>query len=223
MFITLEGVEGTGKSTQARRLAAEYAARGQRVWLTREPGGTSLAEAIRAVVLHPDATRAALAAAGLLPPAGATDPEPVTAAAELLLMNAARGQLVAAIRHHLATGTVVICDRYADATRAYQGGGRGLDPDQIEAAIAIATGGLEPDLTILLDLAPEIGLARKQQILDPTDRNRLDDEDLAFHRRVRAAYLAQAAQSPARWLVLDATLPPDAVAAAIQAALAPRW
>ena len=224
MFITFEGIEGSGKTTQARRLADWLTARGARIWLTREPGGTPLAEAIRQVVLQPLAARAALGAAHLVPDLGERSPDVITPAAELLLMNAARAQLVAEVRQCLARREVVICDRYADATRAYQGGGRGLDPRQVEAAIAISTGGLVPDLTLLLDADPRVGLARKRsQAENPAEWNRLDDEDLAFHQRVRAAYLALAAAEPDRWWVLDAQHEPDALAEQIQHLIADHW
>ncbi len=199
MFITFEGGEGSGKTTQARLLATALEDAGRAVWTTREPGGTPLAEVLRQVVLHPGETVEALRQARGLP---AADPRPeaITPEAELLLMNAARAQHVAKIRRRLAHGEIVISDRFADATLAYQGGGRGMPLAQVRAATMIATGGLAPDLTVLLDCDPRAGLRRKR----PSQRNRLDDEDLAFHQRVRAAYLALARTEPARWLILPA-------------------
>lgn len=164
-FITLEGIEGSGKSTQAALLAERLRAAGYPTRLTREPGGTPLAGAIRAVLLQPEASRAALAAAGLA--TSATHDETVEAMlpiTEVLLYSAARAQHVVRIREWLAAGEVVISDRYADATRAYQGIARGLDahaPGVVATLEAIATGGLRPDLTLLLDLPAEEGLRRK--------------------------------------------------------------
>jgi dTMP kinase len=217
MFVTFEGGEGGGKTTQVRRLAQALEAQGQRVWTTREPGGTPLAEVIRRVVLQPTETVEALRQARGLPNA---DPQidAVTPVAELLLMNAARAQHVAAIRARMSAGEVVISDRFADATLAYQGAGRSLDIATVRSVIALATDGLTPDLTILLDLEPRQGLRRK--VL--AQRNRLDDEALAFHERVRAAYLDLAAQEPTRWLVLDATADEAALATEILAAVTAR-
>jgi dTMP kinase len=217
MFITFEGGEGGGKTTQVARLAATLEAQGHAVWTTREPGGTPVAEAIRRIVLQPAATVEALRGARGLPDAQ-PELDPITPVAELLLMNAARAQHVAAIRQRLARGEVVISDRFADATLAYQGAGRGLDLAAVRAVIELATGGLAPDLTILLDLEPRQGLRRKLH----AQRNRLDDEDLAFHAQVRAAYLALAQQEPMRWLVVDATQPADALAAQIAEAVIAR-
>ena len=217
MFITFEGGEGGGKTTQVRRLAGALEAQGRRVWTTREPGGTPLAEVIRRVVLQPAETVEALRLARGLPGA---DPaiDAVTPQAELLLMNAARAQHVTVMRTRLAAGEVVISDRFADATLAYQGAGRALDLAAVRAIIAFATDGLTPDLTILLDLDPRQGLRRK--VL--AQRNRLDDEALAFHERVRAAYLDLAAQDPARWLVLDALQDEATLAAHILVAIQER-
>jgi dTMP kinase len=218
MFMTFEGGEGSDKTTQIRRLADALEARGHRVWTTREPGGTPVAEVIRRVVLVPDAAVEALRQARSLP---GMQPEidPITPIAELLLMSAARAQHVAAIRHELAANTVVLCDHYADATLAYQGAGRGLDEATVRAVTALATDGLLPDLTVLLDLDPRQGLRRKLRPI----RNRLDDEPPAFYERARAAYLALAAQEPERWLVLDATQSQDEIAAEIWRAMVARW
>ncbi|MBF6591353.1 MAG: dTMP kinase [Ktedonobacterales bacterium] len=212
MFITLEGIEGAGKSTQAVRLAERLRAAGHPAHLTREPGGTPLAGAIRALLLHPEESLRALAAHGLaqgLAPAA----EELLSVTELLLLSAARAQHVARIREWLAAGEVVVCDRYADASRAYQGSGRGLDMGTIVTLESIATGGLRPDLTLLLDVPPEEGQQRKQQARAAGGEwNRLDAEGAAFHERVRAGYLALAAAEPDRFIVLDATLPPDTLA-----------
>ncbi len=216
MFVTLEGGEGAGKSTQAARLVERLREEGYAARLTREPGGTPLADGVRALLLHPDETLQALAAVGLCPP---QTPEPMLPVAEVLLLSAARVQHTARIRDWLADGDIVVCDRYADATRAYQGGGRGLDLSVIAAAEALATGGLRPDLTLLFDLPVEVGQERKRAAANAPDAsvgrppslewNRLDAESAAFHDRVRRAYLDLAAQEPDRWVVLDARLPPD--------------
>ncbi len=216
MFITFEGGEGSGKSSQARFLADALRAEGHAVWLTREPGGTPLAEALRQALLFPEATVAALRAAGMALGDGPVDL--VAPATELLLMNAARAQHVIAIRRRLADGVIVISDRFADSTIAYQSGGRGLDRAATAAVIAAATDGLTPDLTVLLDLDPAVGLGRKAA----GDLNRFDSEALAFHERVTATFRALAASEPARWLTLDATRPADAQAATILAAVRSR-
>lgn len=190
-FITLEGVEGAGKSTLLQSLAEVLRARGLAVCATREPGGTPLAESIRRLVLDRRA-------------------ENVPPATELLLMFAARAAHVAQlIEPALARGEWVLCDRFTDASRAYQGGGRGLDPQAIEALAAVAHPGLSPDLTLLLDLPPETGLARARARAGHGDR--FEDEQLAFFARVRARYLELAAVEPVRIRVLDATLPQAAL------------
>jgi len=219
VFITFEGIEGSGKSTQARLLAERLRAAGRAVRLTREPGGTPLAGAVRALLLHPDSSVRALAGAGLAP--GDDPAEPMLPVTELLLLSAARAQHVARIRGWLAAGEVVVCDRYADATRAYQGAGRGLDEATLATLERIATGGLRPDLTLLLDLPVAEGLRRRQQARDG-EWNRLDAEEGAFHERVRAGYLALAAAEPGRWVALDAMLPPEALAERVWATVASR-
>lgn len=221
MFITLEGGEGAGKTTQAALLAARLRAAGYRVQLTREPGGMPLGTAIRALLLHPDESLRTLAEAGLAAPDGpAEDILPIT---EVLLLSADRAQHVAEMRRWLAAGEVVVCDRYADATRAYQGAARGVDTDTITTLERIATGGLTPDLTLLFDLPVEEGQRRKQHAhAEGGEWNRLDREELGFHERVRQGYLALAAADPARWVVLDATLPSDALAERVWAAVAGR-
>jgi dTMP kinase len=190
-FITLEGIEGAGKSSLQQSLAGALARQGRTLCVTREPGGTPLAEEIRAVAL---ARRD-----GGVPPA-----------AELLLMFAARAAHVAGkIEPALACGEWVLCDRFSDASRAYQGAGRGLPAQVIEQLVAIAHPDLAPDRTLLLDLPPEQGLARARQRGEGGDR--FEDERLAFFTRVRERYLQLAATEPGRIRVLDATATPDAV------------
>jgi len=192
-FITVEGIEGAGKSTLLQGLADELRARGIAVCATREPGGTPLAEDIRGLVL-------ARRAEGMPP------------SAELLLMFAARASHVAQrIEPALARGEWVLCDRFTDASRAYQGGGRGMDAADIEALARVAHPGLAPDLTLLLDLPADAGLARARQRGAGGDR--FEDEALAFFTRVRDHYLALARAEPRRFRVLDATLPPAALLA----------
>jgi dTMP kinase len=189
-FVTFEGGEGSGKSTQVARLAARLRAAGLDPVVTREPGGTPLAEGIRALLLDPG-----------------TRPMPM---AEALLMEAARAQLVeTVVRPALAAGRVVVCDRYDDSTLAYQGAGRGLDAGMLASLNRWATGGLKPDLTLLFDLPHDAGLARRSGAGGET--NRLDREPAEFHARVRARFLELAAADPGRWAVLDATQPPDAL------------
>lgn len=211
MFVTLEGGEGAGKTTQGRRLIERLREAGYVARLTREPGGTPLAGAIRALLLQPEASVQALAAAGLTTDGEVA--EEMLPISEVLLLSAARAQHVARIREWLGAGEEVVSDRYADATRAYQGAARGLAMETIVAAEHMATGGLTPDLTLLFDLPVEVGQQRRQQArANGGEWNRLDSEALAFHERVRAGYLALAAVEPQRWVVLDATLPPDALA-----------
>jgi dTMP kinase len=200
-FITIEGPEGGGKTTQAERLRAHLEASGRTVHLTREPGGTWLGERLREVLL---------ARTG----AGAAPTDPLT---DALLFNAARRQLVReVITPAMAAGTTVICARFADSTLAYQGYGAGIALADLRALAALATDGLQPDLTIVLDLPVELGLARKS----PGDVTRFEAEfDLAFHRRVRDGFLALAAESPARFVVVDASVDLATVAAAVAAAV----
>jgi dTMP kinase len=190
-FIVFEGGEGSGKSTQARTLYRKLKGQGTPVLLTHEPGGTPQGRRIRR----------------LLKGEGE-----ITPLAELLLFAASRAQLVAdVIRPSLKKGMVVISDRYADSTRAYQGHGRGLDIATIEALNDLATGGLHPDLIILLDMGTESGLARKGSA--PGDR--FEREEIGFHRRVREGYLKLARADPGRWLVVDGSLPKRKVAALV--------
>jgi dTMP kinase len=204
-FITLEGIEGAGKSSVARGLAAALAGAGRVVRLTREPGGTELAERIRRIVLERGA-------------------ETVSPAAETLLMFAARGVHVDNfIRPSVERGEWVVCDRFTDATRAYQGGGRGMEAPWIDGLAAAIHPGLEPDLTLLLDLPVALGLERaraRNAAGGIAQADRFESEAVPFFERVRARYLELAAAAPARFRVLDARAPQDAVLAAALAATA---
>lgn len=196
-FITFEGPEGSGKTTQVRLLAAWLAQMGHDVLTTREPGGTRIGDGVRALLLDP----------------AHTEMRPET---EILLFSAARAQIVGqVIRPHLAQGGIVICDRFADSTLAYQGYGRQLDLATLRQITAFATGNLIPDLSICLDLPVEEGLRRKRGG-DTAEWNRMEREQLAFHERVRAGFLSLAAADPARWLVLDALQPVDRIQASIR-------
>ena len=197
-FITLEGPEGSGKSTQAVRLVAALKRAGYSVVHTREPGGTPLAEIIRHVLLS------------------ASSHESVTAETEALLILAARSQHVAhIIMPALQRGQIVICDRFSDSTFAYQGYGRNVNMQWIRKANDVASGGLSPDLTLLFDLPASVGLARRRKARGK--QNRLDRESERFHRKVRRGFLALSRQSPRRITVIDATQQPDDIASATQA------
>ena len=194
IFITFEGPDGAGKTTQLGLLAERLAGLGCAVLRTREPGGTPLGEQLRRLIL----------------PSAETTNDPT---AELLLLNAARAQLVATvIRPALARGAVVLADRYADATLAYQGYGRGTDLETLRTVIRIATGGLRPDRTILLDVPPEVGEGR---LAARGAENFFDRMDLDFRRRVREGFLALARAEPARWRVVDGIGSTEQVAARI--------
>jgi len=200
MFITFEGPEGSGKTTQLVQLAAWLRGHGRDVLTTREPGGTAIGDRVRAILLDPECGE-------------------MRAEAEVLLFSAARAQHVGqVIRPHLARGGVVLCDRYADSTLAYQGYGRRLDLETLGVITAFATGGLRPDLVVYLDIDAEAGLRRKQQHAadDASQWNRMEQETLAYHQRVRAGYLQMAAAEPGRWLLVDAGQAVDAVQAAVQ-------
>jgi dTMP kinase len=197
LFIAFEGGEGAGKTTQARTLQARLQAGGYKVLLTREPGGTAVGERLREIILRP---------AGKSSDAPAAPPQSgLTAAAELFLFLAARAQLVSeVIRPALANGITVVCDRFSDSTVAYQGYGRGLDREAVRAACDLATGGLRPDLSVLLDLPVDAGLSRKIQ---GGEWDAIGEESREFHERVRRGFHELAAAEPQRWLVIDATLP----------------
>lgn len=200
MFITLEGPEGSGKSTLARTLVERLLAAGERPLVTFEPGGTPLGQAIREVVFH------GVAASG---EEGAV----IVPRAEVLLFCSARAQLVdTVIGPHLASGGAVICDRYADSTLAYQCYGRGLPLEPVRATLAFATGGLSPDLTVLLDLDVGEGLRRKRAGENGERIDRFESQAADFHERIRRGYLTLAAEEPGRWLVIDGSLAPDVVA-----------
>ena len=183
LFITFEGEEGSGKTFQTRALYRRLSRLAVPALLTREPGGTAAGEKIaRLVKWSHDAG--------------------ISRLTELLLFNASRAQLVEeVIRPGLKSDKVIICDRYADSTIAYQGYGRGLDLEIVKAVNNTATRGLKPGLTILLDISFEAGIARKEN----WKHDRFEHEDIAFHKRVRRGYLKMAADEPERWLVVDAT------------------
>src|SRR6059058_4457986 len=189
MFITFEGIEGSGKTTQLNRLAATLRERGKTVVVTKEPGGTPLADRIRAILLDSGSV---------------IDP-----VAELFLFAASRRQNVMdVIRPALARGEVVLCDRYTDSTLAYQGFGRLLPLDELRTLNDWATARLVPGLTLLFDLAEEVGLRRARSRNDASaelqDESRFEAEDLRFHRRVREGYLSLAAAEPDRFVTIDA-------------------
>jgi dTMP kinase len=195
LFISLEGPDGGGKSTQARLLVDYLTGRGLTVLLTREPGGTPIGDQIRHTLMD----------------LGNTGMDPRT---EILLFSASRAQIVhQVIRPCLEAGGIVVCDRFYDSTLAYQGYGHGLDLEALRTITRFATGGLRPDLTLLLDLPAEAGLQRRKS---GGQWNRLDAYDLAFHQRVRQGYFALAAAEPARWVKVDATQPLEAVRAGIR-------
>ncbi len=220
LFITFEGPEGSGKSTQARLLYERLQGRGYPVILTREPGGTRIGEMIRRILVDLRHTEMA----------------PTT---ETLLFSAARAQLVSElIRPYLATGGIVLCDRYADSTYAYQGYGLGRDLDELHSITNVATGGLMPDLTFYLDLNVEEGLERKRPELrgvrpneeaaqsavpgtTPPEWNRLDARDLAYHQRVAAGFHELIARDPGRWRTIDALQPVHHIAQLIEREVEP--
>ena len=189
LFITFEGGEGCGKSTQSRLLLKKLEQQNVPVVLTHEPGGTVLGNELRKTLKR-------------------RRDSSISPQAELFLLAASRAQLVAElIRPALKEGKVVLCDRFTHSTMVYQGYGRGLDFTAIQMVNNMATRYLNPDLIILLDISPEQGLARKQSLKD-----RFELEDLSFHRRVREGYVKMAAAEPDRWLVIDASLPKGKIA-----------
>jgi len=195
-FITFEGVEGAGKSTQLDHLEKYLNAKGYDVLVTREPGGTQLGEAIRSLLLDPGNAE-------------------MSATAELFLYQAARAQHVAElIRPALEAGTVVLCDRFSDSTTAYQGAGRGVPLADVARLHAMTTGGTSPALTVVIDVPAEVGLARASQAGHP---DRIERESVAFHERVRAGFLQLAELEPERVKVVNGNRPVDAVAAEVVA------
>lgn len=194
MFITLEGPEGGGKTLHIAPLAEKLRQKGYAVLATREPGGTPISDQVRAILTN-------LENKGMNP------------RTETLLFCAARAQLVEqVIRPSLQQGMIVLCDRYADSTLAYQGYGHGYDLLLLRQLLDFATGGLWPDLTLLLDVDVETGLQRKRR---GGEWNRLDDYELEFHRRVRQGYLKMAHSQPERWVVIDAVRPAEEVQEAL--------
>jgi len=190
LFITFEGGEGSGKSVQAKALYRRLAQLAIPALLTHEPGGTSLGKKLSRYLKW----------------AKDSDIQPLT---ELLLFNASRAQLVTeVIQPSLKSGIAVVCDRYVDSTTAYQGYGRGLDLEMVKAINDAAVQGLKPDLTILLDMPVEAGLARKRV----KRQDRFEHEEIAFHQRVRDGYLKLAADEPQRWLVIDASQSKEKIA-----------
>ena len=198
MFITCEGPDGSGKTTQARLLATFLEEQGYPVCFTREPGGTSIGDQIREVLLDN------------------LDNREMRPRTEMLLFSAARAQHVEElIRPALSAGQIVVCDRYYDSTLAYQGYGHGLDLEALRQITMFATGGLIPDLTICIDLDVQTGLERRRKDKE-ANWNRLDDLALAFHQRVRAGYHELLKLEPARWVLVDGDRPVDAVQAEVR-------
>jgi dTMP kinase len=195
LFVTFEGPDGSGKTTQIHLLRAYLEENGYPVRQTREPGGTSIGDQIRQV-LH-DATNTEM-----------------QATTEILLYSASRAQLVAeVIRPALARNQVVLCDRYAESTLAYQGYGRRLDLSILQAITTFATGGLQPDLIVYLDISVEEGLRRKRRAheIEEDEWNRMDQQTVDFYRRVRQGYLCLAEKEPRRWLIVDARQPVEVI------------
>lgn len=199
MFITFEGPDGSGKTMQINPTADFLRSRGLSVFTAREPGGTSIGDQVRSVLMNLENTS-------------------MNPRAETLLFCAARAQLVdEVIRPHLEKGDVVVLDRYADSTMAYQGYGHQNDLGLIRSLLDFATGGLKPDLTLLLDIDPAEGLMRRQK--NGGEWNRLDAYQLQYHQRVRQGYLEMAQADPQRWQVIDASQTPDMVQSRIQKVL----
>ena len=202
MFISIEGPEGSGKSSQIPQLAVFLREQGHIVYTTREPGGTPIGDQVREVLTSMRNTT-------------------MNPRAETLLFCAARAQLVEeVIRPKIERGEIVLSDRYADSTLAYQGYGHGNDLDVLRLLLQFATGGLWPDLTLLLDLPVETGLLRKRS--GGSEWNRLDAYEVDFHRRVRQGFLAMAGAEPRRWRIIDATQPRQIVQMAMRAAIQER-
>lgn len=197
LFVTFEGPEGGGKTSQMHLLADHLREQGLDVLTTREPGSTPIGERVRSILLDPVHT----------------EMQPST---EFLLFSAARAQHVAEVIHpHLARGGVVLCDRFADSSLAYQGYGHEQDLNVLRAISHFATGGLVPDLTLCFDVPVELGLRRKAQG-DGDGWNRMEQKEIAYHRRVRTGFLDMASAEPERWVVVDATRAFDVVQVAIR-------
>lgn len=191
MFITFEGPDGSGKTTQLNLLMPVLESMDLDVIRTREPGGTDIGNQIREVIMNMKNK--------------SMDPR-----TEILLFCASRAQLVEElIRPSLSAGKIILCDRYADSTLAYQGYGHGLDRQALSALLSFATGGLKPDLTLLFDISAEAGLRRRQS--NHEEWNRMDDYALRFHERVRSGYLEMAAAEPSRWVVINADRPAEEI------------
>jgi len=202
-FISFEGVEGSGKTTQVHLLGERLADAGHEVVIVHEPGGTALGDTLRNLLLRRDA-----------PPIGAL--------AEAMLFAACRAELMTeVVKPKLERGAVVLADRFADSSRAYQVGGRGLDGSAVEQLITLASLGLEPDITILLDVPPTHGLARRAAD-DASRWTRFEAEGEDFHERVRAAYAALREAAPARWVLIDGNRSIEAVAMDVWTSVAPR-
>jgi dTMP kinase len=209
MFITFDGVDGSGKSTQTKQTAAYLRARGYDVLLTREPGGTVIGDQIRTVLFGKK---------------GDVGKDAMSPQSELLLFCASRAQLVREVIHpHLAKGGIVLCDRYADSSLAYQGYGHGLELEMVRNILDFATNSLRPDLTIYLDIKPNVALKRRETgSLFGEEWNRLDDMELAFHRRVYEGYAEMMRADPARWVAVNADQAEGKVQAEIIQQLATR-
>lgn len=191
MFITFEGPDGSGKTTQIRRMIDLFAKLEIPLLTTREPGGTKIGNQVREILLN-------------------MKNQSMEQRTEILLFNAARAQLVEQVlKPALAQGVIVLSDRFADSTLAYQGYGNEAPIEPLRAILSFATGGLKPDLTLLFDVQSEIGLKRRQ--VNREEWNRLDDKNLQYHRRVREGYLRLAAEEPDRWIILDAGQPTELV------------
>lgn len=199
MFVTFEGPEGSGKTSQIIPLVNTLRQKGYKVFATREPGGTTIGDQIRQVLTR-------------------LDNKSMNPRTEILLFCASRAQLVdETITPRLEKGEIVLCDRFTDSTLAYQGYGHGLDLDFLRRLLNFATNGIKPDLTLLLDVDPEMGLRRR--INSGGEWNRLDAYELAFHQRVRQGYLKMAQEEPDRWVVVDAGQTPEKVQAVLQKSL----
>ena len=207
LFITFEGTEGCGKSTQIKLLAEHLTAIGHRVRLLREPGGTPIGEEIRHTLKHSENNRA------------------MTSEAELLLMNASRAQIVReVIRPALAAGEIILCDRFYDSTTAYQGYGRELDLEKVKAIIDFAIGGTKPDLTLFLHVSAEVSAERlrSRQATLPFVRDRIEEADRKFFERVAHGYSVIAASEPQRIKLINGAQPKDLVCNAIWEIVQPR-